>query len=163
MLPELLEATTTIFRKTEEVHQDASGAVHVWSGTSHESEAPPDDEDRRLVDVHFFVVSVDMREAEHRRDELIAILNEWPPDPAYQPENRLAVGPSYIELGAQVGTMMGQQDALRLMALGHALGIWQLITPQTFLPNIGQEEADQLAGRGFVMISGYRPESQPVS
>jgi hypothetical protein len=62
--------------------------------------------------------------------------------------DRLKAGPSYIELGAWLGD---QHTALIVMALGEHHGLWKVITPAT-LKSEG-EEADTLAGLGYVMIS----------
>jgi hypothetical protein len=66
---------------------------------------------------------------------------------------RLKAGPSYIELGAWLGD---QTMALMFMALGEVLGFWKIISPTT----LGVKDpavAGDMAGRGFVMISGYNP------
>jgi hypothetical protein len=78
--------------------------------------------------------------------ELAALLATYP-----QPE-RLAAGPSYIEVGAELGS---QDMALRLFALGQVLGFWTLITPVTC--GFAGEEARALAGQGWIMISGFAP------
>jgi hypothetical protein len=109
----------------------------------HKSEAPAD---LQLVNLHFITVGVDRTKAKDRREELIQLLNEYP-----QPE-RLAGGPSYIEVGGVLGD---QGTALRLFALGKVLGLWEVITPGKL--GIEGPEGDQLAGMGLVMISGYKP------
>lgn len=150
---ELLDATTTMYRKgptVQEEEVEGVSVVHVWLGV----DETPDTPDENIVDVHFFNVKVDAEEAERHRDEFHAICAAWPPDPTHMSENRLASGPSYIELGAQIGTFQGQQDALRFMALGEILGAWKVVTPARL--HIEYEElANQLAGSGYVMISAY--------
>lgn len=156
----LLDATTTVYRPGPEVKvtQDKNVKVtEVWLDTPHESEAEVDD-DHPLVDVHFFRCQVDRAAAQRRRGKFVALMDAWPPDPTYRPENRLASGPSYIELGSQIGTIMGQQDALRLMALGQVLGAWHVITPRRLMADMSQQDADRLAGSGLVLISGYDRE-----
>jgi hypothetical protein len=95
------------------------------------------------VDVHFFVVAVS-NEANDYRSELIELLEPW---------ERLKSGPSYIEVGAELGD---QGAALCLFGLGEALGFWHVVTPAKL--GITGEKADQLAGRGFVMCSGFDPK-----
>jgi hypothetical protein len=70
---------------------------------------------------------------------------------------RFSQGPSYIEIGAWCGD---QTLALQIMALGARLGVWDVITPATL--GIEGSDADDLAGRGFVMVSGYYPQGKPT-
>jgi hypothetical protein len=60
-------------------------------------------------------------------------------------------GPSYIHAGA---VFLSQDNAFQLFALGQVLGLWQIITPETF--GITGDDASELAGSGFVMIDGFR-------
>lgn len=102
-------------------------------------------EAEELVDMHFFTVAVDRTIAEGERGALIAALA------TYDDPERLAGGPSYIEAGAVIGD---QGIALRLYALGKVLGLWEVITPGTM--GITGNIAHEMAGMGFVMMSGYR-------
>lgn len=98
------------------------------------------------VDLHFIIVGVNREKAfEHKRD-LIQILDTYP-----NPE-RLAAGPSYIEVGGEIGD---QGAAFQLFALGEVLHLWKVITPAQI--GIDGELAQQMAGSGFIMISGYHP------
>jgi hypothetical protein len=99
------------------------------------------------IDLHFIVIGVDTVLAKKRRDELIAILNEYP-DP-----DRLALGPSYIEVGADIGD---QGAAFQLFALGKVLGLWDIITPASL--GFDGDFAAEAAGRGFIMITGYKKD-----
>jgi hypothetical protein len=54
------------------------------------------------------------------------------------------------------GWMGDQSLALRTMAAGQIAGLWKVITPKTL--GIDGSEADQLAGAGMVMTSGYNPD-----
>jgi hypothetical protein len=65
----------------------------------------------------------------------------------------LAGGPSYITLGAWLGS---QDLALRFIALGAHLGLWSAVTPAAV--GIEGEAADRIAGNGFVMSSGLARE-----
>lgn len=122
----------------------AGGGVLEIYAMPPESEARPDLE---KVDLHFITIGVDKAKAEERRADLLAILNDWPDD-------TLAGGPSYITAGGILGD---QGAALQLFALGKALGIWSIITPQTL--GFEGEEADQAAGAGYVMCTGYRRQA----
>ncbi len=145
-LYEILAATTVQLRKGAEVEHERIGPVdvtHVWA-MPHESEARPHVE---RVDCELLVIGVDRAAAEPFKAELVTILNDYP-DP-----ERLAGGPSYIEVGAVLGD---QGAAFQLFALGQVLGLWTVITPGTM--GITGTEARMLAGRGLVMMSGYRQE-----
>lgn len=140
----ILRDTTVQLRKGEKVIEERVGSVRrvdVYA-MPHESEA----EDNLVkVDCHFIVVGVDKAGAEQHRDELIAILKTYPA------QDRLAGGPSYIEVGAEIGD---QGAAFQLFALGEVLGLWQVITPKTI--GVTGTAADQLAGSGMVMISEFK-------
>lgn len=146
-LREILKATTGQYRKgpqivTEPATQEMPVTVtHVYA-VPHEDDAT----NLELVDCHFIKVGVDKAEAEKHRDELIAILREWP-DP-----EQLAGGPSYITAG---GTIGDQGAAFQLFALGKVLGLWNVITPESM--GFEGAEASQMAGAGFVMCTGFRP------
>lgn len=99
------------------------------------------------VDLEFMQIGVNKEAAEKNKSELIEILNTYP-----QPD-RLAGGPSYIELGAEIGS---QAAAFQLFALGKALGLWNIITPASL--GITGPEANKLAGSGLIMITGYKSE-----
>lgn len=155
-LHQLLQATTVQLRKGEELEgtpalvegvkagksldELGGGVLHVYA-MPHESQARPDVE---KVDLHFVTIGVDKAAAEAIKPELLTILQSYP-----APE-RLAGGPSYIELGAEIGD---QGAALQLFALGQVLGLWTVITPATL--GMTGPQADQMAGMGFVMISGF--------
>jgi hypothetical protein len=55
----------------------------------------------------------------------------------------------YIELGGWIGD---QGIALRFMALGNYLKLWELYTPEVMLPMMPAEFLDELAGRGAITI-----------
>jgi hypothetical protein len=154
-LYEILHEATCQLRKGEEIEgtpdlvsaiksgeKDLPGGVVEIYAMPHQSEARPDLE---KVDCEFVVIGVDKAKAEQRRMELIELLDSYP-----EPE-RLAGGPSYIEVGAEIGD---QGATFQLFALGKVLGLWSVITPATI--GITGPEARQLAGSGFVMMSGYR-------
>jgi len=140
----ILGTTTRQFRKGEQITQKTVGGMRIMDvyAMPHESEAADGVE---KVDCHFVVVGVDKKEAERRKDELVEVLKTYP-----EPE-RLAGGPSYIEVGAEIGD---QGSALELFALGQVLGMWKVLTPKEI--GVYGPEADDLAGRGFVLMSGWK-------
>lgn len=144
-LTKIITESTIQYRKGEPVTTKTVGniTVHDVYMMPHTSEA---EKGLELVDMWFINVGVKRIEAEKHREELVAILNEWPDDP-------LSGGLSYISFG---GTLGSQDLALMLMALGKFLGFWKVVTPAMF-GDIGEEKANELAGRGFIMASGYNP------
>lgn len=108
---------------------------------------PPESEIDELVpvDLHFITIGVDKVKAEAARAELIGILDEYPNSAD------LAGGPSYITVGGVIGD---QGAAFQLFALGKVLGLWNIITPETF--GMTGDEARHAAGSGYIMITGYR-------
>ena len=61
----------------------------------------------------------------------------------------------YIELGGWLGS---QELALRLMALGSALGLWQLLTPRTVLGEyVDEETVRMLADKGMITVVAAKP------
>ena len=149
LLHEILSHTTVQLRKGEVVREEQVGPLKVITidAMPHVDEAMPSLE---LVDMEYLTVGVDKQEAEKRKEDLISILDSYP-----EPE-RLSAGPSYIEVGAVVGD---QGAALQLFALGKVLGLWEILTPRTF--GINGERVMELAGLGFLMISGYKKEDRP--
>ena len=56
---------------------------------------------------------------------------------------------SYIELGGILGD---QEIALRTMGLGHILGEWRVLSPDTMLPGLDITTKLNMAGMGMVSI-----------
>jgi hypothetical protein len=64
---------------------------------------------------------------------------------------------TYIEIGGWIGD---QGFALKLIGLGAAVGLWELLTPRTVLGDIPQmtdELANHMAGMGYVSLQ-YKQE-----
>ncbi len=143
-LYKILGETTVQLRKGEIVSKDRSGVINVVTidAMPHADEARADLE---KVDCEFLVIGVDRKKAEEHRSDLIEIMNDYP-----EPK-RLAGGPSYIEVGGVIGD---QGATFQLFALGKVLGLWNVITPT--LLGFTEKEARQMAGQGFVFMSGYR-------
>lgn len=124
---------------------DLPGGTVTIDAMPHESKV--EDNGIVKVDCHFVVIGVHKAAAGAHKEELISILKEYPkPD-------RLAGGPSYIEMGGEIGD---QGAAFQLFAVGEVLGLWKVITPKTL--GITGPAADEVAGGGLVMISGFKPE-----
>jgi hypothetical protein len=147
---EILNDTTVQLRKGHKVIGKAIGNVRVieFFAMPHESEADGS-EGIEKVDCHFLIIGVYKKKALERKDELLTVLKGWDEKPA------LSSGPSYIHVGAAIGS---QDAAFQLFALGKVLGLWSLITPESI--GITGESADVMAGKGFVMIDGFRPSSE---
>ena len=147
-LYEIIEESTRVFRKGELVEESHLGNVDIIQvfGYDHTSTSPSG-ENFDKVDMVFVDVVVDRARAEKHRSTLAELLRDYP-DPA-----RLSGGPSYIELAPNLG--MEQEGALRLMAMGKTLGMWDIVSGKS----IKADEAKtlEMAGRGFLMISGYKP------
>lgn len=145
-LYKILEDSTKVYRKGEVLEMRLAGKVEVPElfGYEHTSKAPKLNNFDK-VDMIFVDVVVDKERAENYRSDLTRILEEYP-----QPE-RLAAGPSYIELAPNL--RMEQEGALRLMALGKTLGLWDIISGNTL--GASDDEAKKMAVNGFLMISGY--------
>lgn len=139
---EVLEGTPELVDAIEAGDKELPGGVVEINAMPHVDEARTDIE---TVDVEFMVVGVDRAKAESHKDELTSILKDYP-EPA-----RLAGGPSYIEVGAEIGD---QGAAFQLFALGKVLGLWDVITPTTM--GFKGEQARQMAGGGYVMITGFQ-------
>lgn len=150
-LYDLLKETTQVYRKGSLVEEKNVGNLHVVEifGYPHTSTAPNNNKYEK-IDMIFVDVLVDKEKAEARKKELETLLAEYP-----QPD-RLAGGPSYIELAPNLG--LEQEEALRTMALGKALGFWEIMSGKTL--GLGEKKTLELAGSGFLMISGYKPRGK---
>ena len=145
-LYQILNEATAQYRKSDLVRHEQRNGMHVVhiDAMPHVDEANPIIE---KIDLELLVIGVDKIVAEKYRAELIALLNDYP-----QPE-RLRGGPSYIEVGSELGD---QGMAFQLFAMGKVLGLWNIITPALF--GMKGEQAIAAAGQGFIMITGYNPE-----
>lgn len=140
-LYQILRDTTVQLRKGAEVEEREVSGVKVIEvyDMPHESKVP---DGIVKVDCHFIVVGVDKAKAQSHREELLKILKSYP---------RLTDGPSYIEVGGEIGD---QGAAFQLFALGEVLGFWNVMTPAKLRTR--GPAADEMAGQGFVMIDGFK-------
>ncbi len=103
------------------------------------------------VDVHFFTCVVNTVSAETHRGRLMELLAGYPWGETGL--RALIDGPNYLEVGAALGD---QGAALRLFGLGQVLGFWKVVTPQ-LLGYSDAGEAEEVAGMGLVLVTGYSP------
>jgi hypothetical protein len=155
-LYQILNETTQQLRKGERMKETTNDAFKVTEiyDMPNQMEAFPNEDmllTWEMVDIHFITIAVNLERAAARRDEFIAILDSWP-------NKELKNGPSYIAVGATIGD---QGAAFQMFALGQALGLWKVITPE-FLGMKG-EQAAQAAGAGYIMITGYPQNAAPDS
>jgi hypothetical protein len=156
-LYEILNETTIQLRKGEVIHGDKPLVDAIKAGV--ESDKLPGGvvtfdmmptvaeaaDGLEKVDLEFLVIGVHKAKAEQHRAELIGLLNTYP-----NPDS-LASGPSYITVGGEIGD---QGAAFQLFALGKVLGLWEVITPGSC--GMTGAEAQQAAGSGFIMMTGYK-------
>lgn len=163
-LHEILRATTSQFRKGGVIEGTPAlaaalkagvgvkdlpgGSAHIY-GIPHVSEAAGAIE---KVDCHFLVIGVNKAKALEHKNELLALLADWPTESWGQPTRPLTKDLNYIEVGAVIGD---QGAAFCLFALGQVLGLWRVLTPEVVLGATGPD-ADRLAGMGFITISGLK-------
>ncbi|MBU0534911.1 hypothetical protein KKC62_01960 [Patescibacteria group bacterium] len=102
-----------------------------------------DSPDTTVVQIHNLKVAVNTPKAQANKDSLKQLLA------GYEGPHALSEGPSYIEVGAVIGS---QRTAFILFAVGKALGFWDVITPATL--GITGKDANDLAGSGMIMLSG---------
>jgi hypothetical protein len=143
-LYDILAQTTVLLRKGDVVTTRQEGPIEVVTidAMPHTDEVGPELE---KVDCELVVIGVDKTEAEKIKPQLIAALADYP-----EPD-RLAGGPSYIDVGAVIGD---HGMAFQLFALGKVLGLWDVITPTRL--GLSGEEARNLAGLGMVMMTGWK-------
>lgn len=148
-LIQILRDTTVQLRKGEAIVESGNEVLHVTEiyAMPHVSEAV----NLEKVDCHFVVIGVDKKKALGYKQEVIQILSDWPGEAWGVAIPKLQDGPSYIHAGGVIGD---QGLALQLFGLGQVLDIWQIMTPEKF--GFSGEQADQMAGSGFVMIDGFK-------
>ena len=93
-LHEILRETTIPVRKGPVRREEERAGLRVVHIDDMPAADDPALEGMEMVDVHFIEVAIDRNAAEHHKAELVEILREYP---------RLAAGPSYIEVGGEIG------------------------------------------------------------
>lgn len=61
---------------------------------------------------------------------------------------------SYLQGGADIGD---QGACLMAYGLGHLLGVWKCLCPETVMPFLPKELKSQMAGRGMISIQYLNP------
>jgi len=108
-------------------------------------EHPEEEQPDHGVNLTFFrVAATDLT----RGDELRVLVQEEYPDLLDGREH------NYMEIGATIGD---QGLALMLIGLGHVLGIWKALTPDTIMPFLPDDVKQQMAGNGMVALKYTRP------
>jgi hypothetical protein len=146
----VLRDCTTMYRKGEEVVVEGP-VTHVYAMDPVDAASL----EEVKIDVHFCVIGVDMAKAKEHAGGFAELLMAWPTEAWGYPTQPLKDGPSYISVG---GVLDAQDNALCMFALGEALGMWKVVTPERL--HITGPDADKMAGNGFVMMSGWDP-AQP--
>lgn len=141
---QILPSVTQVYRKGESITKHEVGNLQVTEIYAYPHQETKD-ESHTSFDLHFVTISVDPIQAQACKEQFIAWLHSYPQ------QERLAGGPSYIEFAAVAE--IDQESAFRIFALGAALDLWHIITPE-FMGFDGAE-ADAMAGNGFIMITGY--------
>lgn len=143
---DLIGETTEVYRKGDLVEKKEIGNLEVIEYFGYPSiKDSINGNNYEKVDMVFVDVLVDKEKAKERKEELENLLKEYP-EPG-----RLSGGPSYIELAYTLGCE--QEAALRFMALGDSLDLWKVMSGKTL--GLSENETLNMAGLGFLMISGY--------
>lgn len=64
---------------------------------------------------------------------------------------------NYLECGADIGD---QGIALMTFGLGHILGVWEVLAPETIMPFLPDDLKKAMAGRGMVAINTDRAKAK---
>ena len=62
----------------------------------------------------------------------------------------------YMEIGAWIGD---QSYTLVLMGMGHLLGLWDLLTPNSVMPDLPADLKMQMAGAGMISIRATKDKN----
>jgi hypothetical protein len=151
-LAQLLVHETIVYRKGAEITEREVGGVKVIEVFGY-PETPSRGE---LVDVHFVNVGFTERAADPAgfRSVVEAACAEVGYNGVTITATDLAEGPSYITLGGWLGS---QELALRFLALAYHYGCTSVVVTPEVMGATGAQ-ADELAGAGYVMLGGWKPE-----
>jgi len=106
-------------------------------------DAPPNPDsqqpDGHTVNLTFFEVAAEAGNPE----EFLSLVREEHPGWLDGAEH------NYLDVGAE----MGDQDlALMTIGLGHLLGVWKALSPDTIMPEMPDDLKTQMAGMGMVAL-----------
>lgn len=140
---ELTQYATKVFRKGEVVQTQTAGSIKVVEifGYPHASEAPGD---LAMYDLVFVDVGVGPNKATEVKGDLITWLSRYPQ------RERLVGGPSYIELAGN--GEIEQETAFRIFALMENLGMGEIMTLRSLVPEATDDQVRDMAGSGMLYI-----------
>lgn len=93
------------------------------------------------VNLTFFKVAAKGGE----KDEFLSLVKKEHPDWLDGKEH------NYLQIGADLGD---QGIALMTIGLGHLLGAWKAISPDTVMPSLPEDLKQQMAGQGMISLRG---------
>lgn len=149
-LQKYVQDSTVVFRKGDVIKADEhSITIDAF---------PEQPESKQTVDLHFVTVGFTEKAPVLTAQQFYDLIEASAEgDFGTMTTDRLKQGPSYIELGGWLGD---QTLAFRFMALGQLHGLWEIVTPERM--GIPEPAASQLAGSGFIMITGLKNPSVTV-
>lgn len=104
---------------------------------------------------YFYYVAVDKNRAKGYRRSISSLLLHWPERVG---DRQIPWFTNYAT-HADISLVLGdERDAFGLMALGHALGRWDVDTPELFQFIRGTQIADNAARHGFLRTNNYTPK-----
>ena len=106
-------------------------------------DAPPNPEEKQptghTINLTFFELSA----KGGNKEEFLSLVN------AEYPEWLDGKEHSYINVGGELGD---QEVALMTIGLGHLLGAWRALSPDTLIPSLPSDLKKQMAGAGMVSL-----------
>jgi hypothetical protein len=146
---ELLRETTFLVRYGQKVEQSMYRGMQVTEVYAMPHADEVDKNECEVINLCLVGVAIIKDRARGIEEKFIKYLKDYP-DPT-----RFKSGPSYIEIGAAIGS---QDLAFQMIALGAYLKLWSVFTPL----NVGVKGHDAInaARNGFVMM-GYFDIEKP--
>lgn len=106
------------------------------------------------VDCYLHKLAVDVALARAHRDEVVSILQEWPSTADGHKITPLSGLPTYVDMTH----VLDKHHAFGLLALGQALGFWEVNTPLTYGFASGSPNAANAARTGgYLRVSRWSP------
>lgn len=149
-LHKIINESTISLRKGPMITENNDENIRVTEIWAMPHESDPTFEKYPKIDVGLFTVAIFPVKAEENKEQLIQIMKTYPNI------DRLSKGPSYIEVGAVLGS---QEAAFKLAALGKHLGLCNIMSPLSL--GFDPESAADMIGGGFFFIQ-WRTSDVPV-
>ena len=149
-LHRIIKESTVSLRKGPMITEKNDENVRVTEIWAMPHESDPTFEKYPKIDVGLFTVAIFPEKAEKNKAKLIEIMR------AYPDQYRLSKGPSYIEVGAEIGS---QEAAFKLAALGSHLGLCNIMSPLNM--GFDKDVANEMIGGGFFFIA-WRTSDEPM-